>query len=475
MDEEMTLTGSIARGLNPRRFSNEKGKSAIGVRGIKTFLASGDAKFSLAIKIESPPLVLHGRPQDSTGALLSGILELTPIVPPSNPDGTYEVEKLEMKLVMETETQYPLAAHCEACKRQTKLLNTWTFIPSRRKFTFRGGRPQGFPFSFLLPGDLPATTRSSLGSISYKLIVEAIPPTPIVTAQRAANVANVSRPVILISPLNLQRAIRPPEEPKHSQRVFPPTTIVARVTLPTILHPGSTDNAIDISFSGLNGKDSRLRWSLRRIVWKLDEISQVISVACPLHSTKNQATEHQDSRIIGSGVVVSGWKRDLQEGKVDCVVYVGSSPLAAAACDVDAINTTELHVSHQLVIECVVAEEVLHTMLNSARGGGVFQATGNARVLRMTYPVTVTDRGGMGISWDEEIPPRYEDVAWNAPPTFDQSESSAYASRHGFEGIEALEGVRRRRRPGTAGSNGSGESGGSESSILSRTNSESSV
>ena len=53
----------------------------------------------------------------------------------------------------------------------------------------------------------------------------------------------------------------------------------------------------------------------------------------------------------------------------------------------------------------------------------------------------------MGISWDEEIPPRYEDVAWNAPPTFAQSESSADAEnrRDSMEEIEALEGIRRPR------------------------------
>jgi arrestin-related trafficking adapter 1 len=122
-----------------------------------------------------------------------------------------------------------------------------------------------------------------------------------------------------------------------------------------------------------------------------------------------------------------------------------------------------VHVSHNLILECVIAEESNHVTLGAPRQGGLWSPTGTARVLRMTYPMIVTERGGMGISWDEEIPPRYEDVAWNAPPTFAQSESSADAEnrRDSVEEIEALEGIRRPRpgspvveshRPSSAGS-----------------------
>jgi hypothetical protein len=132
-------------------------------------------------------------------------------------------------------------------------------------------------------------------------------------------------------------------------------------------------------------------------------------------------------------------------GKIDVVLHVGTAQRAMAACHVEALSG--VHVSHNLVVECIVLEEMYHPAVGSAKkGGGQYQRTGNARVLRMTFPVIVTERGGMGISWDEEIPPRYEDVAWNAPPTFAQSESSADAEhRDSMDEIEALEGIRRPR------------------------------
>lgn len=38
-----------------------------------------------------------------------------------------------------------------------------------------------------------------------------------------------------------------------------------------------------------------------------------------------------------------------------------------------------------------------------------------ARVLRMQFGVMLTERAGMGISWDEEQPPMYGDVPVSPP------------------------------------------------------------
>lgn len=45
--------------------------------------------------------------------------------------------------------------------------------------------------------------------------------------------------------------------------------------------------------------------------------------------------------------------------------------------------------------------------------------TGAARVLRMQFRLLVTERSGLGISWDEEVPPIYQDVKQSAPPTYE--------------------------------------------------------
>ncbi|CAI4052312.1 hypothetical protein SKDZ_15G4570 [Saccharomyces kudriavzevii ZP591] len=49
--------------------------------------------------------------------------------------------------------------------------------------------------------------------------------------------------------------------------------------------------------------------------------------------------------------------------------------------------------------------------------------TGAARVLRMQFRLTVTERSGLGISWDEEVPPIYQDVRLLSPPCYELSTS----------------------------------------------------
>jgi len=44
--------------------------------------------------------------------------------------------------------------------------------------------------------------------------------------------------------------------------------------------------------------------------------------------------------------------------------------------------------------------------------------TGSARVLRMQFNMNTTARAGMGISWEDECPPRYDDVP-SSPPTYE--------------------------------------------------------
>ncbi|KAL3234505.1 Protein LDB19 [Nakaseomyces bracarensis] len=47
--------------------------------------------------------------------------------------------------------------------------------------------------------------------------------------------------------------------------------------------------------------------------------------------------------------------------------------------------------------------------------------TGAARVLRMQFRINVTERSGLGISWDEEVPPMYHDIKLLSPPSYDDA------------------------------------------------------
>jgi arrestin-related trafficking adapter 1 len=445
-----------------RRHSNEKPKlpkkeqSPVPKHEKK---AQVNEAYTLSIRFESPPLVSYGPPDDSSGALMSGVLDLTPRQITVKND-SFEVDKLEMKLIMDVTTHKPIGHHCPACATRSKILNTWVFIPSHRVLQYNNGVALGFPFSFLLPGNLPATARSTLAQVSYKLVAEATPPThPHPTSTSAAgrpstpSLADIHKPVTLSQPLQLKRSILPNIEPREATRVFPPTTMSANLTLPRVIYPGSTDNAVDITITGLRINETKLRWIVRKISWRLNELAKVVSPACAIRASKVGGQEgkgilYEDTRTIGAGEMKSGWKSDHSLGKVECILQIGSPPKAMAACDVDAHSG--VHVSHTLTIEVVVAEELLHGSIGPAKLGGQYQPTGNARVLRMTFAMVMTERGGMGISWDEEIPPRYEDVAWNVPPSFEQAESSAEAEeRDLYDGIEAVEGIRRPRSAGS--------------------------
>ncbi|CAI4064808.1 hypothetical protein N7582_002797 [Saccharomyces uvarum] len=60
----------------------------------------------------------------------------------------------------------------------------------------------------------------------------------------------------------------------------------------------------------------------------------------------------------------------------------------------------------------------------SANSNIVSVPTGAARVLRMQFRLSVTERSGLGISWDEEVPPIYQDVKLLSPPCYERSTNS---------------------------------------------------
>ncbi|SCU84743.1 LANO_0C02256g1_1 [Lachancea nothofagi CBS 11611] len=51
--------------------------------------------------------------------------------------------------------------------------------------------------------------------------------------------------------------------------------------------------------------------------------------------------------------------------------------------------------------------------------------TGAARVLRMQFRQNITERSGLGISWDDEVPPTYQDVRLLSPPSYAKATNKA--------------------------------------------------
>lgn len=348
-------------------------------------LASNPA--TLKIDIESPPLVCYGPPKDSTGALLSGQIRLD-VHEPELP-----IRTLEMVLMAEVFTRRAVSANCLKCNTRTEEVHKWDIVT--QSVTLQQG-VHSYPFSYLIPGNLPASNSNALGRIKYMLYAKAI--------------SNEGDEIKLVHELVISRAIISMQD-RHSVRIFPPTNLSAHVQLPPVVHLGG-DCPLSIRLDGVNCPEKETRWRLRKVSWRIEEHSQVISPACPHHPSRlcidGKGILHEDSRTISSGELKTGWKTDYgPNGRIEMEVMAGIPAGIDAACDVD--SPSGVKVSHVLVMEMIVAEE--HVPTGPHR---LVTATGAARVLRMQLQLCVTARAGLGISWDEEQPPMYGNIP--APP-----------------------------------------------------------
>jgi hypothetical protein len=350
----------------------------------------------LQMIIESPPLVLYGNGSVSTGALLSGRLKLAV----EDPTGQVRLEKFTMRLGATIVSKKPVGKDCKECAEKFDELKTWNFLSEPK--TFRRAEDDEFPYSYLLPGHLPATTNSQLSTISYSLCATAT------TSQ--------GEKIELRHPLEVKRAIQPGPE-KSSIRIFPPTNLTGRVQLPPIVHPIGTF-PVTMALSGVVEKkaDSQTRWKLRKLSWRIEEHSKVISTPCTKHAhkvTEGKSILHSETRTLGNDEMKTGWKSDFDtiggEINVEFEASLATRSSHRATCDVEAA-AHGIEVKHNLVLELIVAEEFCPN-----RNTQLVTPTGAARVLRMQFALIVTERAGMGISWDEEMPPVYEDVPASPP------------------------------------------------------------
>lgn len=220
--------------------------------------------------------------------------------------------------------------------------------------------------------------------------------------------------------LPVRRAIQPSESPRQSIRIFPPTNLTAHVTLPSIIHPIGEFTAT-LRLDGIIKRNvdtgTQTHWKLKRLSWKVDEVQKFTAPACPKHAIKagclpgeKTGVQQQEVRTLNSGEMKSGWKSDYSgpDGCVELEFPFSIRPDAMPVCDTKGEDGTE--VSHHLVVEMIVAEEYA-----PIEQPNKVTPTGAARVLRMHFSATVTERSGMGISWDEESPPLYENVPASPP------------------------------------------------------------
>jgi len=356
----------------------------------------------ISISIESPPLVSYGHPRDSTGAILSGLISIHV----EEPMQTFQ--SFDLVLSTEIVSKRPVTPGCHNCSTTTTELKRWSMIFEPMALA-KGVHT--WPFSYLFPGTLPASSETILAKISYSLDALA----------RTATGDEIK----FRRSLSLFRSILPGPD-RHSIRIFPPTNLSATVTLPSVTHLGG-DFPVEIRLDGVVSNEEtahRTRWRLRKTSWRIDETAKVASTPCQKHAKKlanvndGKGPVLETVRTVGCGEVRNGWKSDFDtaDGKVELEMMVGIPANADAACDVEMDGN--ILVNHVLVVEMIVAEEYIPRKSKNPARVSPATPTGAARVLRMQFNLCVTTRSGLGISWDEEQPPMYDDVP-TAPPNYD--------------------------------------------------------
>lgn len=377
-------------------------------------------------EVESPPLISYNPPSQSSGALFSAQLTLDVT------EASVLLDKFDVRLFCSVSVKKPVSQHCPDCTAKTTELKTWTF--TKESLTLHRGKHR-FPISYLFPGTLPATTHANIAQLDYRIVAEA----------KTATGETIS----LGRDVQLARAIMPGPE-KHSIRVFPPTNLTAHITLNPIIHPiGEIPVSLRLSGITTRQSDSQIRWRLRKMSWRIEEHQKMISPPCPKHVQKvggdGKGILHEDTRVVGEEEVKyekNPWKSDFDAGDVDCEFKAVVNPALKPVCDVSAPNG--LSVTHNLVVEMVVAEEWVPLKKTHQ-----VTPTGAARILRMQFHLIMTERAGLGISWDEETPPVYEDVP-ASPPSYSNMEDYDLAELGHIEDLQLGE----LRRPTLHGPSG---------------------
>lgn len=423
---------------------------------------------TLSWKIESPPIIFHGDAESSTGALVSGQLFLD-----VRDEAGYEVDAFTATLHLHVTQKKPFAVHCGDCAHQHTLLKEWTFLG--RHVAPATGAPvhlargvHAFPFSVLLDGHLPATLDSPLASIAYEFKAEVLPAnttatgttSPVTTpasATTAAATALVSavhhhhhhhnnhnhhpQPIRLEKVFDVKRSLPAPEMPHHSVRVFPPTNVKASVHYQQVIHPIG-NNTLTMRLDGIaktNAATNTIEyWKLKKLTWRLEETLKTVAPACEKHgsgtstppaSSENNNEQQQrngvartETRVIGEKTLFSGWKASYAgptDSSVDLELEYALNKHARYSCDLHHAaaaaggNNATTEVTHQLMLEMVVSQECA-----PVGKPGLLTQTGVGRILRMHFGTVLTERGGIGISWDNEAPPIYQDVP-PSPPAYD--------------------------------------------------------
>lgn len=259
--------------------------------------------------VESPPVILYGPSRDSPGAFFSGLFILDILLdrksenvskPKMDDDDSPNLEPMMSVsrvstqsltrdyIIMKNVTVYLIQTikygkpflpnsttlqNCKKCTKHVTELARWDILS--KKMAFAKGSSHSCPFSYIIPGSLPATTvlSNTDTTIKYELICKATYYDPI---RKTDNTINLSQPI------KIMRSILR-EQDKNSTRIFPPTDVTSTAVIPNVVYPRST---FPVEIRMDNVSSSKRRWRMRKLNWRLEECVTVKTPYCEDHPAK---------------------------------------------------------------------------------------------------------------------------------------------------------------------------------------------
>ncbi|OBA25717.1 hypothetical protein HANVADRAFT_11734, partial [Hanseniaspora valbyensis NRRL Y-1626] len=258
----------------------------------------------LDINIESPPCTMYGTTINSTGALLSGILNIIVLDDETNSSSNnnndlVKINSVELKFVQRVKYARPFKnssepiCSCKDCEVKELELVHWDILTTDKSETISKGS-YSYPFSQLLSGKLPQSAKlNNKTGISYELKAF-LKYEKIIDDSKSNN--SKEREVVLVLPIQVTHAILKGND-KNSIRMFLPTSINASCTLPNVVYPKSTF-PLELRLEGIS--EGNKRWRMRSLNWKIEERVKMRQYACDDHKKDLKKLEKKEREILNA-------------------------------------------------------------------------------------------------------------------------------------------------------------------------------
>lgn len=333
------------------------------VSGVLTLEAHPQQSRNATLNALSPQVSAGGlHPQVSMSSINSGasLEDANFLSPKPSNEVAVEVESVVLRLVQTVHYTKPFMVSsnqinsCKQCATRKNTLAEWDVLLENSSFLVGS---HAYPFSHLLPGLLAAS--SKLGSqhsysyIKYDLVA-------------VATFSGKETTVTL--PVNVLRSIlRGPD--RNSLRVFPPTEVTASAVLPGVMYPKSTF-PIELRMGHVVNSRQDRRWRMRKLLWKLEEHTQIAAYACEEHTPKIRAIEESQKKTqvanrlrtggnAGNSTSSTGDGPSKSNGMhhltIQTLMFVGNHPTnpqgAIRAVALDTSNANEIPAGNHDIVE----------------------------------------------------------------------------------------------------------------------------